>query len=46
MEGIVDSRVNVQAAVLVSSALGEFFFTRKFHAIRKSLQIVYLQDAR
>jgi len=46
MEGIVDSRVNVQATVLVSSALREFVFRRRFHEIRKCLRIVYLQDAR
>jgi hypothetical protein len=46
MEGIVDSRVNVQATVFVSSALGEFVFRRRFHEIRKCLRIVYLQDAR
>ena len=46
MEGIVDSRVNVQATAFVSSALGEFVFRRKFHEIRKCLRIVYLQDAR
>ena len=46
MEDIVDSRVNVQATVFVSSALGKFVFTRKFHEIRKCLRIVYLQLAR
>lgn len=46
MEDIVDSRVNVQATVFVSPALGEIRLHEKFHEIRKCLRIVYLQLAR
>lgn len=46
VEGVVESRVSVEATVFLLFVMGEPYSPRKFHEIRKCLRVVYLQDAR